>query len=80
MKKSLSLILVLTMVMSFFALLGTNKAYATGNTYYVSYSDGNDSNNGTSSTTPWKTLSKVGSMTYGEGDQILLKCGDEWNE
>ena len=53
---------------------------AANTTYYVSQSTGNDSNNGTSSSTPWKTLAKVGSITYGAGDQILLKCGDSWNE
>ncbi|MEO8768987.1 MAG: T9SS type A sorting domain-containing protein [Ferruginibacter sp.] len=49
--------------------------------YYVSVS-GNDSNNGTSSTTPWKTLSKVESVsnngTIHAGDRILFKCGDSF--
>ncbi len=53
---------------------------AVNTVYYVSYSTGSDSNNGTSSTTPWKTLAKVSSLSFGSGDQILLKCGDEWNE
>ena len=53
---------------------------AAATTYYVSQSAGNDNNNGTSTSTPWKTLAKVGSRTYGAGDQILLNCGDSWNE
>jgi hypothetical protein len=51
-------------------------------TYYVSSSDtsASDSNNGTSISTPWKTLGKVSSGTVQAalkpGDKILLKSGD----
>lgn len=48
--------------------------------YYVSYTDGNDNNNGASSSTPWKTLERASSITYQAGDQLLLKCGDTWTE
>lgn len=44
-------------------------------TYYVS-STGNDLANGTSSLTPWQTLSKVNSTTFSYGDIILFKRGD----
>jgi len=44
-------------------------------TYYIS-SNGSDANNGTSTTTPWKTLKKVSSMNYLAGDAILLNRGD----
>lgn len=54
-------------------------AYAAGTTYYVSYSAGLDSNNGTTASTPWKTLSKVSSMTFKPGDTIKLLGGDTWN-
>jgi len=50
------------------------------NTYYISYSSGNDSNTGTSSSTPWKTLQKVNSMTFQPGDNILFKSGDVWED
>ncbi|QJD85854.1 SGNH/GDSL hydrolase family protein [Cohnella herbarum] len=53
-------------------------AYASSQTYYVSYSSGNDSNDGLSASTPWKTLGKVSSRTFGAGDSILLKKGDAW--
>lgn len=43
--------------------------------YYVSTS-GSDANSGTSSSSPWQTLSKVSSMTFNPGDSILFKCGD----
>jgi hypothetical protein len=46
-------------------------------TYYISQSEGNDINNGTTSSTAWKTLLKA-SKTYQAGDQILFKCGDIW--
>ena len=44
-------------------------------TYYVSNA-GNDSNNGTTSTTSWQTLTKVNSKTFASGDQILFQRGD----
>lgn len=49
-------------------------------TYYVSQSAGNDTNNGLSSATPWKTLTKASTVTLNAGDSILLKCGDTWSE
>ena len=58
-------------------IFGTVSARAT--TYYVSQS-GNDSWTGTSDSEPWQTLTKASTITYGAGDQILLKCGDTWNE
>ncbi|MCL2152160.1 MAG: DUF4982 domain-containing protein [Oscillospiraceae bacterium] len=50
-----------------------------GRTYYISNSKGNDSNDGLSMATPWKTLSKVSATTgYAAGSVILLKAGDVW--
>ncbi|MGQ7867790.1 cadherin domain-containing protein [Sunxiuqinia sp. sy24] len=48
------------------------------NSYYVSSSEGNDSNAGTSTGQPWKTLAKVNSFRPTAGDKILFKRGDEW--
>jgi len=50
---------------------------ASATDYYVS-STGSDSANGLSSSTPWKSLSKVSSASSGfmPGDRILLKRGD----
>ncbi len=53
---------------------------AQGTTYYVSATEGNDGNNGTSKATPWKTLGKVSSVEFKPGDVILLKRGDVWAE
>ena len=47
-------------------------------TYYVSSSEGNNSNAGTSVNQPWKTLAKVNGFKPVPGDQILFKRGDEW--
>ena len=44
-------------------------------TYYVS-SSGSDLNDGLTSSTPWKTLSKVGSETFSPSDIIAFKCGE----
>lgn len=44
----------------------------TGTTYYVS-SAGSDSNNGTSTATPWLTMAKVNAATFGPGDTILFQ-------
>ncbi|MFT3885847.1 MAG: right-handed parallel beta-helix repeat-containing protein [Flavobacteriales bacterium] len=58
-------------------MVGT--ALATGvqaTTYYVSAS-GSDTNNGTSQSTPWKTIDRVNQSTYTfqPGDQILFQRG-----
>ena len=44
-------------------------------TFYVS-ATGSDSNSGLTSSTPWKTISKINSAAYTNGDSILFKCGD----
>jgi len=45
--------------------------------YYVS-ATGSDANSGTSTSLPWRTLTKVNSFTPKPGDQILFKRGDSW--
>ncbi len=51
-------------------------------TYYFSSLNGNDSNTGTSSATPWKTMDKLRqiSSTLKAGDIVLFERGSEWNE
>jgi hypothetical protein len=49
-------------------------------TYYVSNSSGNDAQNGTTSSSAWKTLAKVNSMAFQPGDTILFKRGDIWTK
>ena len=47
-------------------------------TYYISSSEGNDSNTGTSISHSWKSLDKANSFKPSPGDKILFKRGDEW--
>jgi hypothetical protein len=49
-------------------------------TYYVDAQYGSDSNSGTSSSSPWKSISKVNSFTFKPGDSILFKRGATWKE
>jgi hypothetical protein len=56
--------------------------YASGGearSYYVSSSEGNDSNSGTGSDVPWKTLEKVNSSIFVPGDTILFMAGNEFS-
>jgi hypothetical protein len=71
---------VLVLVSCF--LIAAN-AFAT--TYYVDYSSGNDSNNGTSKTSPWQHASGMqtctnvcSSTTINPGDSIILRGGVTW--
>ncbi len=55
-----------------------NNLFATD--YYVSLSEGDDNNNGTSQDSPWKTLGKVMSISFNPGDIIHFKRGDTWTK
>lgn len=44
-------------------------------TYYIDPINGNDSNNGTSFFTPWKTTYNINNTTFSPGDKILFKRG-----
>ncbi|MBP8824670.1 MAG: right-handed parallel beta-helix repeat-containing protein, partial [Flavobacteriales bacterium] len=60
-----------------FTLLCTTIAHAAD--FYVSPT-GNDANNGTSQSTPWKTINRVNQATYGlqPGDRVLFLRGGTW--
>jgi cyanophycinase-like exopeptidase len=51
---------------------------AGGPAYYIDSVSGIDTNNGTSSATPWKNITKLNSLTVAAGTQILLKAGSTW--
>ena len=57
----------------------TDTSNITGKIFYLS-NDGNDSNDGLSINTPWKTLSKLNQMmsakTVKNGDAVLFRRGD----
>jgi hypothetical protein len=73
---------ILTKAIVLSALLAMLLAPATwaATTYYISHSSGNDSGDGKSPATAWKTLARASQPTYSPGDHILLKCGDTWDE
>lgn len=64
------------------ALSHSRPGYAANTTYYVSFSEGADSNTGLSATPgasgPFKTIAKVNSLSLQPGDKVLFKCGDTW--
>jgi hypothetical protein len=51
-------------------------------TYYVDncVTVGNDSNNGTSTATPWLTVAKVNGSSFSAGDSILFESTCTWHE
>lgn len=60
-------------------LLACLTAPAFAASYYVSSSGGSDSNNGTSTGTPWLTLSHVNAQSFSAGDTVYFKRGDTWS-
>ncbi|WP_299781569.1 DNRLRE domain-containing protein [uncultured Formosa sp.] len=46
--------------------------------YYVDNVDGNDTNNGDTPDTAWKSLEKINEITFGAGTRILFKRGQSW--
>lgn len=46
--------------------------------YYVSSSEGDDSNDGLTPQTAWKTLNRINRLQLVPGSKILLKKGDSW--
>ena len=58
----------------------TGSVDVSGTKYYVSSSLGNDSNDGLSPETPWKTLNKVNNFKFSAGDGVYFKRGDLWRE
>ena len=48
--------------------------------YYVDSRQGNDSNSGTSTGQPWRTLSLVSDTRLNPGDSVLLAKGSVWKE
>ena len=62
------------------AVNSSSTASSTYTTYYVDSASGNDSNDGTSSSTSWRTIAKVNSTRFAAGDHILFKRGGTWRE
>ena len=61
--------------LSLLALLAAAAVFAQNKTYFVS-AQGNDSADGLSVATAWKSIGKVNSVTFQPGDRILFRKGD----
>jgi len=48
-------------------------------TYHVDSQNGQDTNDGLSPTSAWRTLAKVNATTFGPGDRILLRAGTRYS-
>jgi parallel beta-helix repeat protein len=66
---------LLFLALFFFSCRGTVAA-----TYYLDSVNGNDTNDGSSPATAWKTLAKVNASKFSPGDTILLRRGGTWRE
>lgn len=53
-------------------------AFGQNKTYYIS-ANGNDSSDGLSASTAWKSIDKVNSVTFQPGDKILFRVGETWH-
>jgi parallel beta-helix repeat protein len=82
MSKKISFVLlsILISCVILFYNFSSNKVIATGNTYYVDATSGDDLNGGLSEADAWQTLTKVnsamGDTTITAGDTILFKKGE----
>ena len=72
------LCIALLLVASFPSTAYAANARAGAVTYYVSYSTGNDGNNGLSQAAAFKSIDKVNALNLQPGDSVLFKCGDTW--
>jgi hypothetical protein len=59
-------------------ILFAGAAEVSASTYYVSASEGNDSNNGQSIASPFQSIEYLNGMTFAAGDSILFQSGDYW--
>ena len=75
MKKILSFIVSFAVLISMLSVIPTGSVFAvTPVTYYIDPA-GSNSNNGTSSSTPWANFVNISTTTFNSGDMILLKRG-----
>lgn len=82
--------LIVAVVVAMIGIVSLPAGAQSGRVFYIDYSAGSNSNNGTSKSTPWKTspymqtgASCTGSgsapaYTHAAGDQFIFKGGDTW--
>lgn len=59
---------------------GAGVTTSLGATYYVDNVNGNDSNNGTSASSPFQTVAKINSLHLAPGQTVAFRAGQEWHE
>ncbi len=59
---------------------GSISVAASGRTFFVSASAGDDGNDGLSPRSPWRTLRKVDTVELKPGDNVLFRRGDAWRD
>lgn len=67
-------------ILSALFVVGALAGIGQATTYYVSSSEGTDTNSGLSSAQPWKTIAQVNRGRLKPGDSVLFKRGDLWRE
>jgi len=72
-RRSLMVLTALLVLISLFAV--PTNVQAVNTIYYVNCATGNDSNNGLSPSTAWRTTTRANQQTYTAGDQILFARG-----
>jgi len=70
---------VSVLITAWAALMAPTLAAGAGTVYYVS-PKGNDANDGTSPSNPWKTLDKVDKTALQPGDTVVFQRGGAWRE
>ena len=73
----LPLLTVSALIFPIYSPAGLVASLPTAVTYYIDC-NGNDSNNGTSTSTPWRSLVKANRATLAPGDRMLFKRGCTW--
>ncbi len=79
-KKIISILLCVVMLAGVMSFLSACNFQTVGRTYYISSSTGNDDNDAKTEGSAWKTFKNLKTTVLKEGDRVLLKRGDEWNE
>ena len=59
-------------------VMWTGSAEVGAANYYVDATGGNDTNNGQSNATAWRTINKVNNYNFQTGDDVFFKCGGTW--
>lgn len=79
MKKLISILIVLTVLLSSFTLTSFSATDIIGTTYYVDSIDGNNENSGMSAEDAWKDLAGFTNEVLGAGDTVLFRKGGTYD-